>query len=44
MGLTKYRLGELIEQCDERNTNNLYRANDVRGISTENHLLKPKQI
>lgn len=42
MGLTKYRLGELIEQCDERNTNNLYRANDVRGISTEKSFIETK--
>lgn len=42
MGLSKYRLGELIEQCDERNTNNLYRANDVRGISTEKSFIETK--
>ena len=29
MGLSKYKLGELIEQCDERNSKNYYLAKDV---------------
>ena len=35
MALTKYRLGELIEQHDERNYDNIYTIEDIRGISTE---------
>lgn len=34
MGLSKVRLGELIELCDERNDYGEYTLNDVRGIST----------
>lgn len=40
MELSKYRLGELIEQCDERNTKNDYLADDVRGISTEKSFMR----
>lgn len=43
MELSKYRLGELIEQCDERNTKNDYLADDVRGISTEKSFMELKQ-
>lgn len=42
MGLSKYKLGELIEQCDERNTKNDYLADDVRGISTEKSFIATK--
>lgn len=42
MGLNKYKLGELIKQCDERNTNNDYFADDVRGISTEKSFIATK--
>ncbi len=42
MGLSKYRLGELIEQCDERNVNNHYCADDVRGISTGKFFIETK--
>ena len=42
MGLTKYKLGKLIKQCDERNTNNDYFADDVRGISTEKSFIATK--
>ncbi len=34
MALTKYKLGDLIEQSDERNYDNGYTVDDVRGIST----------
>lgn len=34
MALSKYRLGELIELCDERNEEEKFSINDVRGIST----------
>ena len=42
MGLSKYKLGELIEQCDERNSKNYYLAKDVRGISTEKSFIETK--
>lgn len=42
MGLSKYRLGALIEQCDERNTRNGYLVDDVRGISTEKSFISTK--
>lgn len=34
MALTKYKLGELIEQSDIRNTYGKYTVDDVKGIST----------
>ena len=33
MAMKKYKLGELIELCDERNSDNQYRLSDVKGIS-----------
>ena len=42
MKLTKYKLGELIELCDERNSENKYTAEDVRGISTEKIFIETK--
>lgn len=42
MGLTKYKLGELIEQCDNRNTNEKYTVDDVRGISTGKAFIETK--
>ena len=35
MALTKYKLGSLIELCEERNAANGYAVVDVKGISTE---------
>ena len=35
MGLTEYRLGELIQSENERNTEGTYTLDDVRGISTQ---------
>ena len=35
MGLTKYKLGDLIEQCDERNSEGIYSLDDVKGISIQ---------
>ena len=29
----KVPLGELIEQCDERNSNGIYHIDDVKGVS-----------
>ncbi|MBC5662218.1 restriction endonuclease subunit S [Clostridium sp. AF17-2] len=42
MGLTKYKLGKLIEQCDNRNTDEGYTADDVRGISTGKEFIETK--
>ncbi len=42
MGLSKYRLGDLIEQSDERNYDNGYTVDDVRGISTEKVFIDTK--
>lgn len=37
-----YRLGDLIELCDERNTEGKYTVDDVRGISTDKKLIDTK--
>ena len=37
-----YRLGDLIELCDERNTEGKYTVDDVRGISTDKKLIETK--
>lgn len=42
MGLTKYKLGELIEQSDMRNSDNELSVNDVRGISTGKEFIDTK--
>lgn len=42
MGLTRYKLGELIEQVDERNSDENYGVLDVRGISTTKEFIKTK--
>ena len=42
MGLSKYRLGELIEQCDERNDNLAYSIDDVKGISIQKVFIETK--
>lgn len=42
MGLTKYKLGDLIEQCDERNDNLVYSIDDVKGISIQKVFIKTK--
>ena len=42
MGLTKYKLGELIEQSDVRNSCNELSVNDVRGISTGKEFIDTK--
>ena len=33
MGLSKYKLGELIELVEETNSNELYGPDDVRGMT-----------
>lgn len=42
MGLKKYKLGELISLCDERNSDNKYALLDVKGISTEKNFIDTK--
>lgn len=42
MRLKKYKLGELIELCDERNSDNQYKLSDVKGISTEKVFIDTK--
>ena len=37
-----YKLGELIEICDERNTDLKFGIDDVRGISTEKTFIETK--
>ena len=42
MGLSKYKLGELIELSDERNTEGIYGIEDVRGINNMKEMMKTK--
>ena len=42
MALTKYKLGDLIEPCDERNYEGTYTLDDVRGISTGKEFIDTK--
>ncbi len=42
MTLTKYKLGVLIEPCDERNNDGLYTLDDVKGISTGKEFIDTK--
>lgn len=42
MGLTNYLLGELIEQCNRRNTDESHKVEDVRGISTGKEFIETK--
>ena len=42
MTLTKYRLGDLITQCDNRNSEAKYTVDDVRGISTGKKFITTK--
>ena len=41
-GVAYYRLGDLIEICDERNTDEKYTLDDVRGISIEKKFIQTK--
>lgn len=41
-GVAYYRLGDLIEICDERNTDGKYTLDDVRGISIEKKFIQTK--
>lgn len=42
MGLTNYKLGELLELCQERNSNNAYSLKDVKGISIKKEFIETK--
>ena len=42
MGLSKYKLGELISLCDERNSDNIYTLSDVKGISIKKEFIETK--
>lgn len=42
MALTKYKLGQLLEQLDERNVNERYGIDDVRGISIQKKFIFTK--
>ena len=42
MGLTKYKLGELIELSDERNSEGVLTIEDVRGISNTKEIMRTK--
>lgn len=42
MELKKYKLGELIELCDERNSDNQYKLSDVKGISIKKEFIETK--
>ncbi len=42
MGLNNYRLGDLIEQYDERNVDGTYSLSDVKGISIQKIFIETK--
>lgn len=42
MGLSKYKLGELIELCDDRNSDNIFTLDDVKGISIKKEFIETK--
>lgn len=42
MALTKYKLGELIEQSIEKNSQNMYSLNDVKGLSIQKDFIETK--
>ena len=42
MGLSKYKLGELISLCDERNSDNEYTLSDVKGVSIKKEFIETK--
>jgi type I restriction enzyme S subunit len=42
MALTKYKLGELIELCDLRNTDEAYTLENVKGISIQKYFIETK--
>lgn len=42
MALTKYKLGELIELVDERNSDNLFGTDSVVGLGTQKEIISTK--
>ena len=42
MMMKKYKLGELISLCDERNSDNKYTLSDVKGISIKKEFIETK--
>ena len=40
--MKKYKLGELISLCDERNSDNIYTLSDVKGISIKKEFIETK--
>jgi len=42
MTLTKYKLGELLRLCDERNSDSIYTLADVKGISIQKVFIETK--
>jgi type I restriction enzyme S subunit len=42
MAWKKYKLGELIELCDERNTEGKYTLDDVKGIHSDKMFIETK--
>ena len=42
MGLKRYKLGELLALCDDRNTDNRYSLSDVKGISIKKEFIETK--
>ena len=42
MALSKYKLGDLIELCEERNLNLLYGVDDVRGMTITKEIIPTK--
>lgn len=42
MALTKIKLGKLIAICDDKNTDNLYSVDDVKGISIQKKFIETK--
>lgn len=42
MALTKYKLGELIELCDDRNDNLSYSLKNLKGISIQKMFIETK--
>ena len=42
MALTKYKVGELVSLQDERNTENMYSIDDVKGISIQKIFIETK--
>ena len=42
MGLRKYKLGKLIELCDDRNADNVFTLDDVKGISIKKEFIETK--